>query len=119
MLYHESRIFDSPYPDVSRRFFTFRNSGLRQPGVAHQLYAHFKDLGLTEVAVEPLTETATEYASIAHVAQFEGGMQVAQRYGVVTEEEADAWLAHLAEADRNGRFFHAFTYFITTGRKPA
>ncbi len=116
---HESRLFDSPYPDVSRRFFAFRNSSLRQPGVAHQLYALFKEFGLTEVAVEPLTEIATAYASIAHVAQFEGGMRIAQRYGVVTEEEADAWLAHLAEADRTGRFFHAFTYFITTGRKPA
>ncbi len=116
---HESRIFDSPYPAVSRRFFDWRNATLRQPGIAHRLYAMFKEFGLGDIAVEPLTQVTTDYEEIRPVAQLEGGIRLAQQYGAVTEQEADGWIAALDEAVRAGRFFHAMTYFVTTGRKPA
>lgn len=116
---HESRLFDSPYPAITRRFFDCRNSTLNGPAIAHQLYGLFKDVGLRDVAVEPLVEVTTDYDDIKEVARFEGGMRLAQQYGAVTPEEADSWLAHLAEAVREGRFFHSFTYFITSGRKPS
>ncbi|CAA9544210.1 MAG: hypothetical protein AVDCRST_MAG88-266, partial [uncultured Thermomicrobiales bacterium] len=115
---HESRIFDSPYPAITRRYFDFRNATMNQPAIAHQLYAMYKDAGLADVVVEPLVEVTTDYNDIKAVARFEWGMELAQQRGVVTADEATRWLAHLEQAVREGHFFHAFTYFITIGRKP-
>jgi ubiquinone/menaquinone biosynthesis C-methylase UbiE len=115
---HETQVLDSPYPDVTRRFLRFRNDGMRQPGIAHHLYALFKDAGLLDVQVEPLTRLTTDYEMIRSVAHYIEGMQLAQSCGIVTAQEAEQWILSLDEAIRTGRFFHAMTWFITAGRKP-
>ena len=115
---HETQVLDSPYPEVTRRFFRFRNDGMRQPDIAHRLYAMFKDAGLLEVQVEPLARLTTNYETIRPVAHYIEGMRLAQSCGVVTEEEAGQWILSLEEAMQTGRFFHAVTWFFTSGRKP-
>jgi ubiquinone/menaquinone biosynthesis C-methylase UbiE len=114
---HETQVLDSPYPNVTQRFFRFRSDGLRQPGIAHRMYALFKANGLSDVQVEPLTRVTTDYETLRPVAHFIEGMRSAQQQGVVTEEEAELWIAALEEAIQTGRFFHAMTSFITSGRK--
>lgn len=115
---HETQVLDSPYPTITRRFLRFRNDGMRQPGIAHRMYASFKEAGLTDVQVEPLTRVTTDYETIRPVAHFIEGMRSAQQHGVVTEEEAALWIAALEEAMQTGRFFHTMTSFITRGQKP-
>ncbi len=115
---HETNVLDTPYPDVTRRFFRFRNDGMRQPGIAHRLYALFKEFGLTDVGVEPLTRIATDYEVIRPVAHYIEGMRTAQEHGVVTAEEAEQWITYMESTIQHDRFFHAMTYFITTGLKP-
>jgi ubiquinone/menaquinone biosynthesis C-methylase UbiE len=114
---HETSVLDTPYPDVTRRFFRFRNDGMRQPGIAHQLYALFKKHGLQDVRIEPLTRVATDYEIIRPVARYIEGMRSAQQFGAVTAEEAEKWIAYVEDAISRDRFFHAVTYFITTGYK--
>jgi ubiquinone/menaquinone biosynthesis C-methylase UbiE len=114
----ESQVLDSPYPDVTRRFFRFRNDGMRQPDIAHRLYALFMDAGLLDVQVEPLARLTTDYEMIRPVAHYIEGMRTAQSCGVVTAEEAEQWILSLEEGMRTGRFFHAIMWFITSGRKP-
>lgn len=116
---HESHVLDTPYPDVTRRFFAFRASTFQAGGIAHQLYALFKQHGLVEITVEPATRVDTGYAAINSIMHFDGGMRIAQQQGIVTAAEADSWIAYVEEAARTGRFFHAVTHFITAGRKPA
>lgn len=116
---HETRVIDTPYPEVTRRFLAFRNATLQQAGIAHRLYALFKEFGLEDVSVEPVTQVSTDYEAINQVARIDGGMRVAQEHGVISQDEADRWIAFVEEAARTGRFFHAMTYFITSGRKPA
>ena len=115
---HETQVLDTPYPDVTRRFFRFRNDGMRQPDIAHRLYALFQGAGLCEVQVEPLARLTTDYETIRPVAHFIEGMRIAQDRGVVTAEEAEQWILYLEEAMQTGRFFHAMTWFITIGHKP-
>ena len=103
---------------MTRRFFRFRNDGMRQPGIAHQLYALFQEAGLLDVQVEPLARLTTDYETIRPVAHYIEGMRLAQQHGIVTAEEAEQWILYLQEAMRTGRFFHAIMWFITTGRKP-
>lgn len=115
---HESQVLDTPYPEVTRRFFRFRNDGMRQPGIAHRLYALFQDAGLEDVRVEPLARLTTDYEMIRPVAHYIEGMRTAQSCGVVTAEEAEQWILSLEEAMRTGRFFHAIMWFLTIGHKP-
>lgn len=115
---HETRVIDTPYPDITRRFLRFRNDGVRQPDIGHRMYALFKDAGLTDVHVEPVTRVTTDYETIRPVVHLIEGMRLAQQHGVVTAEEAEQWILYLEEAMRTGRFFEATTWFITSGRKP-
>jgi ubiquinone/menaquinone biosynthesis C-methylase UbiE len=115
---HEMQVLDTPYPDVTRRFFRFRNEGMLQPAISHSQYALFKAHGLVDVQVEPLVRITTDYESLGPLARFIEGMRLAQEYGVVTEEEAELWIAFVEEAIRTERFFHSITTFITSGRKP-
>ena len=113
----ETQVLDSPYPEVTRRFFRFRNDGMRQPDIGHRLYALFKDVGLLDVQVEPLARLTMDYETIRPVAHYIEGMRLAQNCGVVTAQEAEQWILALEEAMRSGRFFHAIMWFITIGRK--
>lgn len=115
---HETVVIDTPYKDVTRRFLSFRSDSLQQGGISHQLYGLFKEYGLKDVAVEPLCNVSLDYETINRVMHFDGGIRIAAEYGAVTPEEADRWIASVEEAARSGRFFHAITYFITTGYKP-
>jgi hypothetical protein len=111
----------TPFPylhDVTRRFLRFRNDGMRQPGIAHRMYALFKEAGLTGVLVVPLAQVTTDYETIRPVAHLMEGMRLAQEQCVVTAEEAEQWIRYLEEAIRTGRFFEAMTWFITIGRTP-
>ena len=115
---HESHVLDTPYPEVTRRFFAFRASTFQAGGIAHQLYALFQACGLVDVTVEAATRVDTDFAAINAIMHFDGGMRMAQQHGVVTAAEADVWIAYVEEAANAGRFFHAVTHFITTGTKP-
>jgi ubiquinone/menaquinone biosynthesis C-methylase UbiE len=114
---HDTRVIASPYPDVTRRFLRFRASGIRQPEIAHQLYTLFQEAGMREVTVEALTEVATDYPAINAAMSFDGGMRLAAEHGVVTTDEAEAWIAAVEAEASAGRFLCAVTYFITLGRK--
>lgn len=114
---HETQVLDSPYPNITRRFLRFRSDGIRQPGIAHRMYALFKEGNLIDVQVEPLTRVTTDYETFRPVAHFIEGMRSAQRQGVVTAEEASLWIAALEASIDAGRFFHAMTSFITRGQK--
>lgn len=115
---HETLVIDTPYPALTRRFLAWRSDTLARGGVAHQLYAWYRELGLEDVTVEAMTRVATDYETINSVMHFDGGMRVAQGEGVVSAEEADRWIAYMEEAGRAGRFLCAMTYFLTVGRKP-
>jgi len=115
---HETRVIDTPYKDVTRRFLAFRSDTLQRGSIAHQLFAVFKEYSLVDVIVEPMTQITTNYEEINSTMHFDDGIRLAQQYGVVTQEEADKWIAYVEEAAHKGYFFHSVTFFITTGRKP-
>jgi SAM-dependent methyltransferase len=114
---HDSLVIDSPYKDVTRRFLAFRSDGLRQGDIAHRLFALFREFGLADVTVEAAANVSTDYET-AITFQYDKVMRDAAECGVVTHEEAERWIATLAEAGRAGRFLSCGTTFITTGRKP-
>jgi hypothetical protein len=112
-------VIDSPYPDVTRRFLTFRASEMASSDVAHRLYGIFRTLGVEDVTVEALTEMATEYAAINVVMHFDGGIRLVAEHGVVTPNEAERLVAAAEQASREDRFFAALTSSTATACKQA
>lgn len=86
--------------------------------VVHTLYAHCRRAGLAHVVTEGLVEVATDYASINAVMGYDTGIRFAAQHRVVTPEEAEQWIDAVEQAAREGTFFSALTYLMTTGVKP-
>lgn len=116
---HDTRVIDSPYPGVTRRFLAFRHGGMASSDVAHRLYGIFRGMDVEDVTVEALTWITTDYPAINAVMHFDGGIRSAAEHGAVTADEAEQWIAAVEQAAREGCFFAALTYFITVARKPA
>jgi hypothetical protein len=72
----------------------------------------FRDAGVTDIQVEPIPRVTTDYELLRPVAHYAEGMRTAERWGVVTSQEADAWIRALEQAIQTGRFFHAMLWFI-------
>jgi SAM-dependent methyltransferase len=115
---HESMLVDSPYLSVTRRFFNFRCDQMRQGTIAHHMPALFKDLGLIDVQVLPMTRLATDFVETEAIFQLTAGMHLAQQAGVVTAAEAANWIDGLRKEAAAGQFLFSRTYFITAGQKP-
>jgi len=114
---HDSLIIDTPFVDVNHRFVRFRRDHITQGSIAHQLYNMFKELGLEDVGIEPLTRAYTNYDEKKVSSPYLEEIWLAQEHGAVTKEEAENWAAYLREAIKNGRFMCLQTYVITTGFK--
>jgi SAM-dependent methyltransferase len=115
---HETMLVDSPDMSVTRRFFNFRSDQMRQGRIAHHMPALFKDIGLIDVQVMPLTRLATDFVETEGIFQLTGGMRLAQQAGVVTAAEADNWIDDIRRAAAAGQFLFSLNYFITSGQKP-
>lgn len=115
---HDSLIIDTPYPDITRRFVRFRSDHMAQGGIAHQLYRMFKEQGLTNVTVTPLTQVYTNYDEKKVSSPYLREIWLAHKHGVVNEDEAERWAGSLQEVIDKDHFFCMQTYIVTTGEKP-
>ena len=114
---HDSVVIDTPYPDITARFLRFRSQSLASGGAAHQLYRLMSELGLRNIAVEPITTVYTDYASKI-TSPYIQEIWVAHEYGIVTKEEADRWGAYLEAAVSAETFLCMETFIITSAIKP-
>jgi ubiquinone/menaquinone biosynthesis C-methylase UbiE len=114
---HDSLIIDTPFTDINHRFTRFRSSKMTQGGIAHQLYGIFKDFGLVNVTINPLTRAYTNYEEKKVTSPYLEEIWLAQKQSSVTKEEAEKWADYLRESIANERFICLQTYVITTGQK--
>jgi hypothetical protein len=68
------------------------------------------------VAVEVRTLIYTDHAQVAAV--LPSIVSAGVTAGVVTREQADAWLAEQQRRGQAGRFFLAMPLFVASGRQP-
>jgi ubiquinone/menaquinone biosynthesis C-methylase UbiE len=113
-------VVDHPDQELTRRFLTqFAADAARHGGIGRRLPALFRDHGLVDIRVFPVSALLTEL----HVAQdfmwIRPTLGRAQAAGTISAGEAAAWLDDLEAADRAGRFFAAAFGFTVAGRKPA
>lgn len=111
----ETQFCDSPYEKTTRRIALSFCDRMKNGWIGRRLPRLLREAGMTGISTSfhtlPMTYVFLQLLLGGHVAQ-------AVRNETLTEEEADLWWTHLAEADARGTFLYGFTAFVVTGVKP-
>ena len=86
--------------------------------MGRRLLGLFREAGLTEIAVEPVTVLLTDLTQANAVLALEDTVMLAGAAGLVSTAEGAAWLDALREASEAGRFFAAVSGFMVAGLTP-
>jgi hypothetical protein len=83
---------------------------IASPWIGRRYRALLLDAGFTDVAIELRTAVVTDYPSVAE--QMPGFASPAVRSGVLTQAQADAWLAEQARRGATNRFLRLVPMFL-------
>lgn len=114
----ETVFIDAPDRALTRRILNFRCDTIRHGWIGRRLPNFLDRAGLADIAITPVTVWGTDYAEACAGMQLPSILAQAQEGSVLSQVEADGWVAQLMEASRDGRFFGGMTVFIVSGRKP-
>jgi ubiquinone/menaquinone biosynthesis C-methylase UbiE len=110
----ESLFFDSPYKDITRKIANSFCDSLKNGWIGRQLPRLFREVGMTDVSITFRTVTfPLSFLQLligGHVAQ-------AVSAGTLSEQEANQWWTHLAQANDEGTFFCGLTASIVSGTR--
>ena len=111
----ETQFCDSPYKETTRRILQSVCDGLKNGWIGRRLPRLLREAGMSAVTVSCHTLPATyDFLQLL----LGGYVARAVAAGVVTEQEADLWWTHLAQADAQGSFLYGITAFVVCGVKP-
>jgi SAM-dependent methyltransferase len=113
----ETLILDHDYRAVTRKILNHECDTHRNGWSGRRLYSHFCDAGLTEVGVAADTWFTNNIAIVNATFHYPSMVEEAVAAGVVSTQEAEAWLSHLQERVETERFFGSLTLFTVWGRK--
>jgi ubiquinone/menaquinone biosynthesis C-methylase UbiE len=86
--------------------------------IGRQLPRLFQRAGLTQITVQPMISTQTDFARWKALFSIETHLGKAQEGGLVSAEAAAMWLAQLAQTAQEGTFFAANSSFLVSAHKP-
>jgi SAM-dependent methyltransferase len=113
-----SLMVDGADPAVTRKILNQRCAHFRSGKVGRRLPGMCARMGLTGIGVALVTLASTDIAQAAERHQLDKYVFEAHAAGVVSATEGAAWLADLEAAGAAGRYRHATTIFLVSGRKP-
>lgn len=113
----ETRTLDAPDRALTRRILDFWCDSFLGGWIGRQLPRLFREAGLSDVTVEPVTVVDRDFA--AFDAQYDLARVVARAVagGAIDVEDGARWLADLRQQAQTGSFFSSMTNFIVSGRK--
>jgi ubiquinone/menaquinone biosynthesis C-methylase UbiE len=110
----ESQFCDSPFKDTTRKIALSFCDGIKNGWIGRSLPRLFREVGMTEISASFRTVTPSydmlQLMLGGHVAR-------AVAASILSEQEADLWWNHLAQANAEGIFLYGFTAFIVAGVK--
>jgi ubiquinone/menaquinone biosynthesis C-methylase UbiE len=110
----ESQFCDSPYKDTTRKIALSLCDGMKSGWVGRRLPRLFREVGMTDLSVSFRTITLTyDFLQLL----LGGHVVRAVASSILTEQEADQWWSHLAQANAEGNFLYGLTAFIVSGTK--
>jgi ubiquinone/menaquinone biosynthesis C-methylase UbiE len=114
----ETAIVDAPDRPLTRRLMNSFCDGYRDGWMGRRLPGLFREAGLSEIVVEPVTVLLTDLAQANAVLAIEDTVARAGAAGVIAESAGAVWIEGLRTASEEGRFFAAVSGFMVVGRKP-
>jgi ubiquinone/menaquinone biosynthesis C-methylase UbiE len=87
--------------------------GFKNGWLGRRMPRHFRELGLKHIAVMPYVMVLTPGMLLPLLGP--ATTQRAVEKGTITASEASAWLGHLDELQRTGRFFSTMTGYLVSG----
>jgi ubiquinone/menaquinone biosynthesis C-methylase UbiE len=111
----ETVTIDAPDRSLARRIVNTWCDGFRDGWLGRRMPAMFRDVGLSDIVVVPMTLVLTPM--LAH--QIIGAQTVARAkaLGAITDADGQTWLQYLDDVARSGRLFCTLTGFIVCGQK--
>jgi hypothetical protein len=113
----ETRTLDVPNRAVTRKIVNFWCDRFLGGWIGRQLPRLFKDAGLDDVTVEPVTVVDTDFAAFDAQYDLTRITERAASAGAITADEGVRWLDELHRLAAAGSFFTSMTNFVVSGRK--
>jgi ubiquinone/menaquinone biosynthesis C-methylase UbiE len=114
----ETLIVDADDTSTTRAILQTKSDLLRHGWIGRQLAGLMHGAGLDEIAVEPMTLVLTDGPLAIALHGLQRAAEEAERRGLLTREQRDAWFDDVLHRHADGRFFSSVTAFIVCGRKP-
>jgi hypothetical protein len=116
---YDTQVLEFPDQDLARRVLRFRaDHALRNGTLAHRMPALFRDAGLAQVGIEPMTLQIRDATAVDNVMGMRTWAATAHRIGILGRDEVRIWEQMYDATVAAGKFFYAVTFFITWGIKP-
>jgi ubiquinone/menaquinone biosynthesis C-methylase UbiE len=113
----ETLVVDAGDRDLVRRILNARCDRVRSGWIGRQLAALFRDAGLGHVGLSAETLIMTDLALADALFELRTAARAAATDGVVSDDEAQRFVAELEGAAAAGRFFAAATGFVAVGTR--
>ncbi len=114
----DTRIIDAPNKTLTRKILAFISDLNRNGWTGRQMYRLFREIGLTDIVIIPVTLVFTDYILANQILGISSGVEEMQKVGQLSVNEAKEWLKELEQAEQAECFFSSITGFTVSGKKP-
>ncbi len=111
-------VIDSEQYSLTRQLLNLWCDSLPSGWIGRQLGRYFRQVGLTDVQVNPVTIVFTNFELANQVLDLVQTAHKAEEDGIANPLIIEDWLGEQQRLDRAGQFFCSFTAFIVSGKKP-
>jgi ubiquinone/menaquinone biosynthesis C-methylase UbiE len=110
-------IVDSDQRTLTRQLLNLWCDNFPAGWVGRQLFRYFRQAGLTELEVHPVTIVFTQFELADQVLALAQTAHKAEETGIASPSDLQAWLNQLQQFDQSQQFFSCFTALIVSGKK--
>jgi ubiquinone/menaquinone biosynthesis C-methylase UbiE len=112
-------VVDSERCSLTRQLLNLWCDSFPSGWVGRRLLRYFRQAGLTEVQVDPVTIVFTQFELANQVLALVQTAHKAEESGIANLPAIQDWLSELQQFDQSQQFFCSFTAFIVSGKKPS
>jgi ubiquinone/menaquinone biosynthesis C-methylase UbiE len=114
----ETLVIDAPDRSLVRRLVAHDTDRHQQGWIGRQLPRLFSEAGLTEISIVPRAVLITDYEVAKEGVALEERARTARAAKLISPDEEQRWLKHLAVLRDRGQFWFAMMAFTVRGIKP-
>ncbi|AIE73894.1 MULTISPECIES: class I SAM-dependent methyltransferase [unclassified Synechocystis] len=114
----ETLVIDSDQRGITRALVNFWCDNFPSGWVGRYLFKYFRQADLTDITVEPVTISLTEFELADKILDLSRTVEKISKQEIISQDDLTLWLRTINQSDRTGQFFCAFTAFLVSGKKP-